>query len=430
MKEKPKTVRIAIIATLFLAISLNLTFSQNVEIWHYWLSGGEKQAIDALMEVAKKENPSTIFISREIPGSVNEIRRQLGAALLAGNPPEIYQAGLGLDLKSYVDGGHLRQLDDIWAQIDGDKIFSSGIQKIVKINGHPYAIPLNMHVVTHIFYNKKIFDNLGLKVPENDEEFLKVTQVLKKNNIEPFAAAGKQWTIYHIFPCFIDVLGIDGYMKLGNGAISWTDPKVRKAFEQYGKMFVQNYMFGWSGYGWADAANEMMKGNVAMYLSGDWVVSYFETAGWKSGVDFSSFPAPGTQNAVVVQVDGLASPLQCRNPKGAKQFLLSAAGVAGQSAFNKYKGSIAANLNVKPDIYTGVMRDTYDRIQQLAKTGTILPNLAAMFPPPLWAELKTQVEIYALNPSSATLDKALSTLEALRQDQIKKNAFANLSEMN
>jgi|GEM_PF-1145334 len=419
-------------ATLFaIAVLSNSALFADTEIWHYWLSGGEKDAINALMDVVKQENPGMTFNAREIPGASTEMRRQLGSAILAGNPPEVYHAGLGLDLKSYVDAGHLRTLDDVWAKLNGDKIFNPGLQKIVKVNGHVYAIPMNTHVVTHIFYNKKIFDKLGLKPPKNAEEFLKVSAVLKKNKIEPLAAAAKAGgTIYHIYPIFIDVLGTDGYMALGNGSLSWKDPKVRKAFEEYRKTFVSQYMFGWSGYGWAEAANEMMKGNVAMYMNGDWVVSYFENAGWKSGVDFDFFPAPGTQNTIVVQVDGLASPKESKDEKGAKALLLSAAGTAGQAAFNRYKGSVAANLTVKPDIYKGVMKATYDRIQAISKSGTMLPNLAVMLPPPLWSELKTQVETFALKSDDATLDKALNALETIRLEQLEKKAFANWSGMN
>jgi ABC-type glycerol-3-phosphate transport system substrate-binding protein len=389
------------------------------------MAGGEKEAIQSLLDVVKRANRNFTFTDREIPGADTEIRRQLGAAFLAGNPPEVYQANVGMNLKPYVDANRLKPLDDIWAAINGERIFSSGVKKAVTINGHVYAIPLNTHVITQVFYNKKVFDKFGLKEPKNWTEFQNVCAVLKRNNIEPFAMFGKTTPIYTFFPFLLDSLGPEGFLNLGSGKIAFTDAKVRKAFEDYGKILVPNMMFGWAGYGWPEAAAELMKGNAAMYINGDWVASYFETNGWKPGVDYDYFPAPGTGNIIVVQIDGLAAPVAAKDSQGARAFLLSAGGADAQAAFNKYKGSVAANLNVSRNTYSGILQKTYDRIQAVSKNGYVLPNLAIMFPPALWEEIKTQNINYALTPDARTLDRVLNTLERVRQESLKKNEFVD-----
>ncbi|NLJ86832.1 MAG: carbohydrate ABC transporter substrate-binding protein [Firmicutes bacterium] len=416
-----------LVAALVLVMSASVSI-QAAEMWHYWLSGGEKEALDAFLDKARELYPNVEFTERGIPGSTSEMRRQLGAAFMANDPPELYQSAIGYDMKSYVDAGRLEPIDDIWEAVNGDEIFSEGLQRMVKFDGHAYGIPLNTHVISHIFYNKHIFEKYDLDIPTTWDEFKEVSKTLRENGIEPFAAA-TSWTLTHFYAPLITVLGPEGYLALGNGELAFTDPKVREAFELYGDAFVSSYMFGWSGYGWAEAANELLQGNAAMYLNGDWVVAYFEQAGWTPGEDFGFFPAPGTEDAIIIQVDALAAPKNAKDTEGAKALMTVAGSIDGQSAFNKHKGSVAANLAVPPEIYNPILLETYNRIQRVNEEGTILPNQLFMLPPSLYQELGRQVEMYALNPTDKVLDGVLNTLENMRQDLLKENAFVKWQDM-
>ena len=93
------------------------------------------------------------------------MRRQLGAAFLANDPPNVYQSAIGYDLKSYVDAGRLAPIDDVWEAINGEEVFSEGLKSMVKFDGHAYAIPLNTHIVSHIFYNSISLISTSLTFP-------------------------------------------------------------------------------------------------------------------------------------------------------------------------------------------------------------------------------------------------------------------------
>jgi glucose/mannose transport system substrate-binding protein len=416
---------VALLGLIFGALSIDST--RAADIWHYWLSGGEKEAIDALVKGAKEAYPNDTFTLDGIPGATVQLRQQLGAAFLAKKPPEMYQSAIGYDLKSYVDAKQLAPIDDIWKSVNGNEIFPKGLQSMVHFQGHAWAIPLNMHIISHIFYNKHIFDKYGLKPPTNWEEYNKISEILRSNGIEPMAGA-RDWAVYPFYAPLVTVLGPEGYMDLGNGKIPFTDQRVRKAFVLFKDTIIKSYMKGWAGYGWAEAANPFFEGKVAMYLNGDWVVSLFQQRGWTPGVDFDFFPAPGMQNIDIMQVDALAVPKGSADAKGTKDFLTYAASVDGQKAFNQYKGSVAANLNVEPSIYNATIKKTYDRIQQLSKNGVILPNITyCMFPPELGAEFLHQTERYALSPDTRTLNSVLNTLESMRKRLAKAGKFANWS---
>lgn len=418
---------VALLALTFGVFELGTT--QAADLWHYWLSGGEKDAVDSLVKGAKEAYPADTFTLNGIPGMTEQLRQQLSAAMLANKPPELYQSAIGYDLKSYVDAGQLTPIDDIWKDVKGDEIFPKGLRNMVSFQGHAWAIPLNMHIISHIFYNKHIFDKYGIKPPTNWNEYNKVCAVLRKNGIEPMAGA-RDWAMYPFYAPLVSTLGPQGYMDLGNGKIPFTDKRVRKAFLLFKDTIVKSYMKGWAGYGWAEAANPFFEGKVAMYLNGDWVVALFQQRGWKPGVDFDFFPAPEMQNIDIMQVDALAAPKGSADTKGMRDFLTYAASTSGQKAFNMYKGSVAANLNVDPSIYNPTIKKTYDRIQALSKNGVILPNLAfCLVPPELGAEIQHQTERYALSPDTATLNSVLNTLENKRKSLVKAGKFANWSSI-
>jgi glucose/mannose transport system substrate-binding protein len=420
--KKQGLVSILLVLTLLVGTTMSI---QAAELWHYWLTGGEKAAMDALLDAARELYPESEFTERGIPGATAEVRRQLGAAFMAGDPPEVYQSAIGYDLKTYVDADRLTPLDEVWEAINGDEIFDDGLKSMVKFDGHAYAIPLNTHVISHFFYNKHIFEELDLDIPTDWDEFNEVARILRENGIEPVASSAGAWGTYQYYASLLSVVGVEGYLALGRGELAFTDPLIRESFELYRDTMVEAYMEGWAGYGWAEAANEMIQGNAAMYLNGDWVVAHFTEAGLVEDVDFGFFPAPGTQDIVIIQVDALAAPVGSPDPVGAKHLMEVAGRIEGQAAFNAHKGSVAANLDVSPDIYGPVLRGVYDRIQHVSESGTVLPNLLFMLPPHLYQELTRQVEIYTLDPSDSTLDSVLNTLETIRQEILQEDAFVS-----
>jgi ABC-type glycerol-3-phosphate transport system substrate-binding protein len=398
------------------------------EFWHYWASGAEKDAFEAFMEVVVRQNRGFTFTERTLPSS-GEMWTQVGNSLLAGDPPSLFQSNVGVFLRRWVDANHLHRLDDIWAEIDGENIFSEGVKSTVKIDGHVYAIPVNTHVISHIFYNREIFNRFGLTPPRTVAEFLHICEVLRRNNIEPVAMNGRtaSFATYHIFPFLVNSLGPEGYMDLSSGRIAFTDPRVRRGFEDFGNILVPNMMFGWAGYTWVEAANEVVNGNAAMLLNGDWAIAFFEDRGWRHGIEYDFFHFPGNENSAIVQIDGLVATVRGGDPAAQRAFLLSGAGAEAQAAFNRHKGSVAANLNVRRETYGSALQKTYDRLQELSRTGYVLPNLLITLPAGVWEEMLRQTVAYALSPTPATLNTALTALESARQTSLNRNEFANFS---
>src|SRR5690606_7042544 len=140
------------------------------QVWHYWGGGAELAAVEALLAVANEQSPQTPIVGQDFPGSAIELRRQLQTALLGGTPPAAYQSSMGYELKTFADAGQLRDISAVWNDFGGDRIFPAGLQRVMKVDGVPYAVPLNMHAISNIFYNKALVDELGIEIPTTFEE--------------------------------------------------------------------------------------------------------------------------------------------------------------------------------------------------------------------------------------------------------------------
>jgi len=382
------------------------------QIWTYWASGAEANALTALMDVANEEFPEAPLTPRVITGNTAEMRAALQTAFLGGNPPAIYQSGMGQELKSFVDSGRLEPIDDVWADVDGATNFPEGVKRVITFDDKVYGVPLNLHIVSNVFYNKKIFAELGLEVPTTVEEFQAVGQALRDGGYQALGnAGGPAWTLYETYPFLYAALGRDDYYALGSGEIPFTDPRIKQAIQTYTDTYVVNYMADWTGYSWADAGAQFAEGKVGMYEMGDWLSAYLADAGMTAGEDFDYFPAPGMDGAVVIQMDLMALTAQDDEAvvTAGKNFLRAAAGPAGQEAFNLLKGSVAANLTAPSDQYGYYSKAAF---AQVAAAGdAVVPNLKNLLPVQLGDEFGNQIVAYAQNPSPEALDTMLAVLE-------------------
>ena len=318
------------------------------EIWTYWGAGSEQAAIDALIAELNKEFPNSPITHKIVTGNNAEMRQALQLAFLGGNPPVAYQSGMGLDLKSFVDGGRLASIEDVWADVKGDDVFPPGLQRALKFDGKPYGIPVNMAVISNVFYNKKIFAELGITPPTTWEEFDAAAAKIKAAGY----AGARRCRRSGLEPVqFLRAARLDASASTAissSAAAIWrsTRPRCTRLFELYTNSFAKNYMADWTGYKWTETADQFAQGKVGMYMNGDWTSAYLKEKGMKPGEDYDFFPAPGTGGAAIIQVDvvALTAGASPAATAAGKDFLRAAAGTAGQAAFNEHKGSVAANL--------------------------------------------------------------------------------------
>jgi glucose/mannose transport system substrate-binding protein len=395
------------------------------QLWHYYSAGSELAGINALIDFANKQNPDAPIAGRIIPGNVIEMRRQLETAFLGGKPPALYQSSMAYELKTFVDGGRLHSLADVWNTIHGDDIFPKGVQRVVKVGGVPYGIPYDFSVINDVFYNKALFAKLGLTAPTDWDGFVAVCAALRKAGVQPLAdAGGPFWSLYNFYAPLVSTVGVEGYYKIADGELGFDTPEFRKALDLYRTNMVKNYAKNWSGKTWTQAADDVVNGNAGMLMMGIWASAYFKQAGFEPGKQFDVFPAPGTDGKVIFQMDVFAVP---EGPeatvKAAEKFIVAAASVKGQETFAVPKGSLAPNVNVDPAVYDYAGSKFAQQLVAASKADAVLPNLFFLLPTSVGTELGNQIERFAIDSSENSENELISTMEALRQEALSNHAY-------
>ena len=109
----------------------------NVEVLHWWTSGGEAAALDVL----KKDLESKGVSWSDMPvsgGGGEQAMTVLRARVTAGNPPTAVQA-LGFDITDWAKQGVVGDLSEVAAKEGWDKVVPTALQNFSKWIAAPVA---------------------------------------------------------------------------------------------------------------------------------------------------------------------------------------------------------------------------------------------------------------------------------------------------
>src|SRR5919106_4422548 len=151
---------------LALAVAAGVVVAQDkgqVEVLHWWTSGGEAAALNVLKEDLQSKGIGW----QDMPvagGGGEQAMTALRARVTAGNPPTAVQA-LGFDITDWAKQGVVGDLGEVADAEGWDKVVPAALQAFSKYDGKWIAAPVNVHSTNWVWANKEIFDKLGLKQP-------------------------------------------------------------------------------------------------------------------------------------------------------------------------------------------------------------------------------------------------------------------------
>lgn len=206
-----------------------------------------------------------------------------------------------LDIQPYFAGpnavqklapaGYLVPLDDLSLIQNADKSNTES----VTCDGHVYSLN-RFSMILCTYYNKSIFEKLGLSIPGNWSEFLDVCEKLKNAGITPIVSGNKdsyalQFGLYQIAANQVYAENPDFNSQLADGATSFTDAGTwDKVIDQYLLLYKNNYVEEHSlTVGSDEALQRFENGEAAMIFSGNFNYTSFLNA---LGDDLGAFPLP------------------------------------------------------------------------------------------------------------------------------------------
>lgn len=365
--------------------------AEKAEVIHWWTSGGEHAA------VMQFEKAFDAYGGKWIDAAVagNDAARTDGISRIVGsNPPDAMQFNTGKQFDELVQNNLLRNLDPLAAKYGWKKVINPVLLKAVTEDGHMYAVPVNIHSNTWLWYSKEALKKADVEPPKNWDDFFKDADALKKAGIIPLAQAGDAWTqVLTFFNVLIGEGGSDLYMKVikDRDATAMKSPEFKKVAATFGKLrnYVDN---GMQGRQWNQAIALVINGKAGFNFMGDWAKGEITNDGKVPGKDVGCIPGLGN-HVYWIGGDVFVFPKAAKNQKAQDLLAKVMLEPKVQVAFNNKKGSVP----VRSDVSTKSMDVCAREGIKLLKKGDYVPSAEILISPDLTGSLTDIVASFFTN---------------------------------
>jgi glucose/mannose transport system substrate-binding protein len=363
--------------------SLNVLAGE-VEVLHWWTSGGEAASVAVLKELLEAEGHTWKDFA-VAGGGGDAAMTVLKSRAVAGNPPTAAQVK-GPQIQLWGDEGVLANLDEVAMAENWDALLPKVVADVMKYEGNYVAVPVNVHRINWMWVNPAVFAEAGAAIPTTWDQFEEAAKKIQAAGKIPVAWGGQPWQEATVFETIVAAEGPEFYTK----ALVDADPEALnsetmvKVLETM-KMIKQYTDPGAPGRDWNLATAMVIKGEAAMQFMGDWAKGEFTAAGKLPNVDYIAMPAPGTSDMFLFNVDSFIMFKQ--TDQGAIDAQNAMARLIlqqkFQEVFNINKGSIPVRLGMPLAPFDDPAKRATNTFVAGSVTGGLVPSMAhemAVFP--------------------------------------------------
>ena len=374
MNSMTKRLRMTVAALAVMTVGAQ---AADVEVLHWWTSGGEAAALNVLKQDLEGQGIGW----QDMPvagGGGEQAMTVLRARVTSGNAPTAVQM-LGFDITDWAKQGALADLNGVAASEGWDAVVPDALKAFSKFDGKWVAAPVNVHSTNWIWANKAVLDANGIAVPQSWDEFVAALDKLKAAGVTPIAHGGQPWQDATVFDAIAMSTGGPEFYKKAFIDLDAETLGSSTMVEAFKRMDVirANVDENFSGRDWNLATAMVINGEAGFQMMGDWAKGEFLNAGKKPGEDFLCFRFPGTQAQVTFNADqfamfdqgGTVSPEQAALAKA----ILSP---SFQSAFNVVKGSVPARTDVSDEAFDACGKQGMKDLAAAASSGNLYGSMA------------------------------------------------------
>ena len=340
---------ISILATLAVPLTVPLiAHAQKAEVIHWWTSGGESAAVKELATAYTKAGGT--WVDAAVAGG-GAARAAAINRIAGGNPSTAALFNTSKQYRDVIEEGLLNNIDAVAVKEGWDKLLPAPILDSVRVKGHYYAVPVNIHNPGWFWYSKAALQKAGVAgEPKSIDEFFAALDKLKAVGVTPLAVGGQGWQEILTFSALlVNVGGRDTYLKFYQAqdpAVVTSEP-FRKTLESMKRL--RSYIDpGSAGRNWNDTTAMVITGKAGFQIMGDWAKGEFASAKQTAGKDFGCFPGFAANVPYVLGGDVFVFPKTSNAEAIKAQQLLATTFMqpATQVAFNNKKGSIPIRTDV------------------------------------------------------------------------------------
>ncbi|ANK87362.1 MULTISPECIES: ABC transporter substrate-binding protein [unclassified Rhizobium] len=385
---------------------------KEVQMLHWWTSGGEAAALNVLKQDLAKEG----FAWKDVPvagGGGDAAMTALKAMVAAGTYPTASQM-LGYTVLDYAQAGVMGDLTETAKKEGWDKSVPAALQKFSVYDGKWVAAPVNVHSVNWLWINKAVMDKIGGTQPKSFDDLIALLDKAKAAGVIPLALGGQNWQEATMFDSIVlSTGGPEFYKKAFNDLDeeSLKSDTMKKSFDNLAKI-VKYVDPNFSGRDWNLATAMVIKGDALVQVMGDWAKGEFVAAKKTPDKDFLCYRFPGTEGSVIYNSD-MFGMFNVPEDRKAAQVALATATLSKsfQSAFNVVKGSVPARTDVPDTDFDACGKKGIADLKAANEGGTLFGSLAQGYgAPPAIANAYKDVVSKFVHGQIKSSDEAVTQL--------------------
>jgi raffinose/stachyose/melibiose transport system substrate-binding protein len=307
MEDKDVKEKIVFVLLCILTLSTQVLSAEKVIT--FWHNDNEKKEVwQTLVDRYAAAHPG-VRIQVSVFGN-EQFKQKIATVMQSGSPPDIFSSWGGGVMGQFADAGLLR---DITKELTGTTWGNSMSAASLEVYRHKdkiYGVSWDMGCVG-IWYNKKIFRNLGLKPFKTWTDLLTGVKKIKKAGFIPIALGERDKWPGHYWWTYLAVRigGKKSFDDAYSGRRSFNSSTFEKAGERLVELVnLQPFQVGFLGSGYNDEAALVANGKAAMELMGQWApnVQRANTPDMKGlGDDLGFMPFPAVEGGKGDRTDAM-----------------------------------------------------------------------------------------------------------------------------
>ncbi|SFQ97734.1 ABC transporter substrate-binding protein [Poseidonocella sedimentorum] len=376
-----------LLATSTALVVGGMAHGAEIEVTHWWTSGGEAAAV---AEFAKAFNEKTdhTWVDGAIAGGSGAANPVISNRILGGEPMGATMMNTGRDSEEMVDEGLMLDITDV-VEASGilDVESAPGLFENCKFDGKYYCVVVNIHSWQWMWTSRKAFEDAGVEPPTNWDEFVAAAPALEAAGKIPLAMGQQSWQSSGAFGVLqVGLGGVDHWLSVyrDRDMAAIEGDEMRRIIEAFAE--ARTLAAGSTVQDWNQATNMVITDQAGAQIMGDWAQGEFSVAGEVAGQDYDCLPGLGFFDVLSTGGDSFYFPVNDDPEVTAAQKELAALLISPevQVAFNLKKGS----LPVRNDVDLEAANDCMKKGLEILKAGNIMPDGEQMNDPDTEGQLE------------------------------------------
>lgn len=370
----------------------------DLEVMHWWTSGGEAAAVGEFAE-AVNERTEHNWVDAAIAGGGDTARPVMISRILGGDPPAAFQFNHGRQAEELVEAGLMLDLTDVAEANNWEEIINPPtLLDACTIDGRVYCAPVNIHSWQWMWLSNDAFEKAGIEVPSNWTEFVESAPKLREAGVVPLAMGGQSWQQNGAFGVMaLALAGEEAWLAVNRDKDEDVvmGPEYTRVFEAFGA--ARELSDGLDVQDWNQATNAVITDEAAAQIMGDWAQGEFAVAGEVAGEDYTCLAGLGEVAILDTGGDAFYFPVTGDPEIEAAQKEMAALLVSPevQVAFNSKKGS----LPIRGDVDLESVNECTQEGLDLLAAGKVVPAGTQLLSPDTVTQLNDLMTEFWNTPS-------------------------------